>query len=181
MTYLLVTCYDVRDVCPTPEGDPDDIYSYRVPVAWCEQRDNPQDEYVHMIRDPRAVLSSVHPSHGRFVRLGSWVDENRRIMQLKAKLFVVRFEDLIQDLPSVQRALATLTPTATQPLEGFHLRSLPPMKRVDDFVAEMGGVRAPDPSRIDAWRRDPVEKVRVEELLAQHEEAASLAAVLGYL
>ena len=134
---------------------------------------------IAMMRDPRAVISSRHPSRpdvffSGFRRWFEYIEEIQRLAE-HPRYAVVRYEDLLRDPDGVQ--------TAIEARFGFLVRS----GRFSDYpngveasqlaVESLDGVRPFDTARIDAWRS---ELGRIKGQLGDHPEMAGWIRRLGY-
>ena len=134
---------------------------------------------IAMVRDPRAVITSRHPSRPDvfFSGFARWLDYIEEIERKREhpRWLVVRYEDLLRDPASVQSRIDARF--------GFLRRrgrfeQYPEGVDASDLAVEsLNGIRPFDTERIDAWRD---ELPRVKGQLEAHPEMARHLIALGY-
>ncbi len=140
---------------------------------------DPELYVVAMIRDPRGVITSRHPSKPDvyFSSFWRWETYAREIMSLQEhpRYQVVRYEDLVADPDGVQRRIADAFPFL-QPIRPFS--SFPDGAAVHERARiSLNGLRSIDPGGLERWRG---ELPRVKGELERHPEMADWLIRLGY-
>jgi hypothetical protein len=116
------------------------------------------DRHFHvlcMLRDPRDAVVSRHASdETRYwtpLGLWKWQLAQARRLQLRPRFLLLRYEDLVSDPDSVQRAVVQRLPFLRQRalFSEFHKVAAPSAKS----VAALGGVRPISESRVGNWRQ----------------------------
>jgi len=140
------------------------------------------DLYVlFMIRDPRAVLTSIHPKDrrqfwaqpARCLAVGqsylSWEAHERRID--------VRFEDLVTQPDEVQTYISErlALPMGRSFSTAYHY-----FRDTPDNILALGGPRPLDPSRVRPWEHSSTACHYLLSLFAQEPALAQLTHDLGY-
>lgn len=157
---------------------PDDIYWIDEVRAFYASRPT-TPRFVVCVRDPRAVLTSVHPSHqGYYVSTDRWRSIYSHYLYVRdAKdVQVVDFADLVQEPDEIERRFSTFVGRApARPFgefyrlapEGFSTRPLP------------DGVRALDPDKLEQWRA-PRHRERLRSLLVEMPDLPQILVDMGY-
>ena len=138
----------------------------------------PRPLFVISVRDPRAVLTSVHISkHGYCVPPEKWraayahIQYNLRFDDV----ILVEYRDVVERPQLVQERLAAFI-------------GVPPQGRFDDYLCAvpanfdtraLNGVRPLDPTTLDRWRA-PKHKERIRQLLDQIPELPARLVEMGY-
>lgn len=134
--------------------------------------------FVLSVRDPRAVLTSIHVSKtGYCVPPVKWraVDEHIRYQRPQPDVTIVEYRDLVDRPDHVQQQLAAFT--------GCEIRA-----RFDQFHAAvpshfdtraLNGVRPVDRRSLDKWRA-PEHAARLRELLRELPELPERLIEMGY-
>jgi hypothetical protein len=138
----------------------------------------PKPLFVISLRDPRAVLTSIHVDKpGYCVPAAKWratYDHIRYNVQFD-DVITVEYRDLVESPQKVQEQLAAFLGTA-------------PEGRFDDYLARvpgdfdtraLNGVRPLDASRLDRWRA-PKHRSRIQDLLSELPELPERLIDMGY-
>lgn len=143
--------------------------------------------FVVTVRDPRAVLSSVHAgypaSRGYYCEPHRWREVWQALQRVHGDVDVtiVRFEDLVTDPDAVEARLrAAIGWNVVTPFRDY-LSELPRRRpRLDAMtLGALGGLRPPDPSALTRWR-EPCHVERLAAVAAQLPELPEALAALGY-
>ena len=138
---------DVRILAPILRADPD-LFA------------------VYLVRDPRAVISSLHPGFpGRwFVTLSAWheCERHARALAGEPRFVTVRYEDLVADPDGVQDALAVALPFLRRRHRFSEFARVAAVSA--DAARVMHGVRAVSADRVDGWRAH-LARIRAQEIV----------------
>ncbi len=189
MMELLWSCFEFSGRCehemtvfePTPAGET--LYlSKKPPDTKRLERVFLADESLYvvaMLRDPRAVVASRHPSRPDvyFSGFARWRDYHRALRALgeHPRLVIVRYETLIAQPDAVQMQLAARWPFLV-PRAAFsdYPHGVDPPDAARDSLR---GLRALDAARVDGWREH---LPRVAGQLAAHPDLAAALIEVGY-
>lgn len=163
LTEMMATCFQIDGSCdheetifkvsPQHKG----IYLSKKPndAMWVHRiidRDN-QLHVIGMIRDPRAVICSIHQGHPGmyFCNYPVWKRAERALSQLKdhPRMLLVRYEELVSNPDVVQEQITGRFPflQIRHRFSDFHLYA----RSSEKSVAALGGVREVDRERIQGW------------------------------
>jgi len=139
--------------------------------------------FVFMLRDPRDVVVSEHGREpGKYwSNLRVWRQAIGVLERMKGhpRFIVVRYEDLVTDPDSVQRALAArmafLRPVI--PFSQYHDHTSQAVAQSGQFNRAMRGIRPVTSESVGAWR---AHLPRVKAQLATHGDVADALITLGY-
>jgi hypothetical protein len=143
----------------------------------------PRVRFIVTIRDPRAMLTSMHPrtrEQGYHVlRPKGWRDytfEHYRYAIRFDDTAVVRYEQLVTDPMGVQRSLTEFIGwTVDHPFDRYHERA-----RVPGWSAEvMNGFRPLDQTGVDKWRH-PQHRDRIRQILDEVPDFPQVLIEMGY-
>lgn len=163
MMELLVTCFASDGYCPHERSlfeEPEcsgATYFTKQPsdIKYIEEvlRKDPRLFVIFMIRDPRAVVSSVHDAHANvyFCNFRVWrecADHARRLID-HPRFLQVRYETLIQDPDGVQEQIGTRFPFLVKkhPFSSYETIARPS----PESLKAMSGLRPISPERITGW------------------------------
>jgi hypothetical protein len=159
---------------------PDDIFRMdEVRAVYRERKARPR--FVLTLRDPRAVLTSIHGGGDRsryYMSVERWRRTYGEFMRAREApdVAVVRYEDLVLRPRDVQRQLTEfLGWKVVRDFDQFHTRAAE--RKFQDPA--LNGLRPLDPSTIDNWRK-PKHRARIAELLTTMPELPERVAELGY-
>ena len=132
-----------------------------------------------LVRDPRDVLTSNHTSHARryFQDLNEWkaLHAAFRAQQDQRDVLVIKYEDLVTDVPDVQKRIEDFTGEKTsRPFDEFYLN-----KKIQFDASALNGLRPVDCKSIGRWR-DSEHRDRIREILQQVPELPAILIELGY-
>jgi hypothetical protein len=163
------------------------VYQYRVNMK--DLLNNPPNSMhaVHIIRDPRSVITSIHPSSpGKYlIDFQSWSENNKDFMKVKSlvKVHTIRYEELLLSPERVQQSLSRfLGITPTLRFSEFLQLEQPPSEGMRGHVMlskEMGGVRPLDVRRVHRWK-EPEAHHRVYQQLQEFPCLTESLIELGY-
>lgn len=129
---------------------------------------------IHLVRDPRDVLTSRHAGHGSeaYVTIEHWMSSiaAAEYLQPFAKRWLtLRYEDVLQDPTSAQEQI----------LEAFHLSLRPGIGSFSELADNadrlslsvemanaLNGLRNFDASSIGRWKNNPRDTARIQEVMA---------------
>ncbi len=189
LSHLIAAGFDgVRLHHDAPHGEalPTDGAVGRFPRLLTEAarllQESPELGVVLMMRDPRDVLTSVHPKNPNtyWVHPTRWIDCAKRIAELvdHPRCLLVRFESLLTKPEAVQEVIADRF--------GFAIRrqfaDCPQHFEASDVegLQAMHGARPLDPSRVGAWQSDERKRNYIEWLLKGDAELRQWAAYWSY-
>ena len=108
MVRLLILGFGVAGMAP--ESDGVDVYHYRIAPGSLEAAGDRSYYMIHVIRDPRAVVTSKHPSSPDkfFIDFKTWEDNHLHCLSLYDKVNVckVKFEDMLCGPESTQQRIS---------------------------------------------------------------------------
>jgi hypothetical protein len=138
----------------------------------------PKPMFVISVRDPRAVLTSVHVKKpGYCVPAAKWraTFEHIQYNLQFDDVITVEYRDVIERPQSVQERLAAFIGASPEGRFDEYLARVP-----DDFdTTALNGVRALDSSRLDRWRAAK-HRSRIQALLRELPELPERLIELGY-
>ncbi len=166
-----------------PQGSDVPVYFSKKPsdITHIERifRADPGLYLIYLRRDPRAVITSIHPSKGDryFASFARWRRYEAAAARLgeHPRLISIRFEDLVrtpgeaQDL--IQQRFEFLEATGLFTHFAEHANTTPKAE------ISMGGLRAPDSSRINGWR-DHLARLAFQ--VERYPDLAAAVVKLGY-
>jgi hypothetical protein len=157
---------------------PDDIF-YLEPLRAIYARRRPNVRFLLMMRDPRAVLTSVHSSKkGQYyVSPKRWSGIYERIRENAGKedCLLVRYEDLVTSIDDVQRVVTRFIGEEPEVPFNEYLDHVPPGFR----STALNGLRALDANAMNKWR-DPKHAPRIRSLLIALPDLPRILVELGY-
>ncbi len=109
---------------------------------------------IYVVRDPRSVAASRHRTAPEvyIADVEEWLEAEDAARRLEGhpRFMRVRYEHLVREPDAVQREIVERLPflVPTRPFSRFH-EAGPASERAE---RNMNGLRAPDPSGIEAWR-----------------------------
>lgn len=159
---------------------PDDIFWIdEIRAAYASRGTQTRVRFVVSVRDPRAVLTSVHGMN----RDTYWVSVERwrsihlhyRYVTAFDDVVVVEYRDLVLEPQKVQRQLTTVI--GMEPERGFtEFHEAVP----GNFnTLALNGVRPLDPATLDKWR-EPRHRARIRQLLDEMPELPDRLIEMGY-
>lgn len=160
--------------------DPDDIFWVdEIRASYAERRTRTRVRFIVTIRDPRAVLTSVHDMN----RDVYWVSVERwRAIYLHycyvrefPDVLVVEYSDIVLDPLKVQRRLAATV--GIEPSRGFTEFQDAVPGQFD--TRALNGVRPLDPAALNKWR-SPRHRERIRQLLDEMPELPDRLIEMGY-
>jgi hypothetical protein len=157
---------------------PDDIfYLDRLRAIYAHRR--PSVRFLLMMRDPRAVLTSVHSSakDRYYVSPERWRATYDRVQANREKedCLVVRFEDMITSIEGVQRAIQTFIGEEPDVPFDRYVDNVPQGFR----STALNGVRPLEAQAATKWRH-PRHAPRLRSLLSELPELPDILIQLGY-
>jgi len=161
---MLTTCYEVDGSSEHEESlfklEPhaEGLYVSKKPndILWLD-RVLPLDERLHviaMVRDPRAVVCSIHAGHPGmyFCNYPVWKRAEKALRRIRGhpRVRVVAYEDLVSRPDDIQREIEQAFPFLRRKhaFSEFHLHAHSSQKSIN----ALGGVRAVDQARTQGWR-----------------------------
>jgi len=175
-------CEHEMPIFREPEGNPEIFFSKQpsdVRRAHLVLPEDPNLFVICMERDPRSVITSVHPIDPKryFADFRIWKDSHESALKLKddPRFHVVRYEVLVNDPDAVQTELANLWPflQMTDLFSEFYKKAKPTLKAEE----AMSGVRPISTDRIDGWKAHlPRIKAQVE----KYPELSTYLKAFGY-
>jgi len=183
---MLLLGFDLTNTVPIQDmASHDDVYTYRVGPEYLEENGTSDCNVILILRDPRAVITSHHPSHPAPYTFGfkDWYVNYRRCaaLQNKVNLCHVDYATLITRPDDVQMNLSKCMDLPIA-LPFYKCASAPPKKglrRCGDMDAEMGGARMLEPDKIFSWQQD-VHRERLKDQLRDHPEIPEVLVELGF-
>jgi hypothetical protein len=164
--------------------DPDDVfYLDKIRAYYAGRR--AQVRFIVTVRDPRAVLTSVHQGHPMSMhRDGYWIDparwdayhEHVRYARQFDDVLTVEYEDTIRRPAELQRRLEDFTGWKSKlSFENFH--TAVPRK----FAAHgaLNGLRPLDATRVAAWKQEK-QRARIVTLLREIPRLPDYLIEMGY-
>jgi hypothetical protein len=156
---------------------PDDIF-WLDEVRERYQSRRPKPLFVISVRDPRAVLTSIHVDKpGYCVPAAKWraCYEHISYNQQFDDVIVVEYRDLVERPLVLQERLSSFIGSAPDKRFDAYLESVP-----GDFdTRALNGVRPLDASRLDRWRA-PKHRSRIQALLRELPELPDRLIEMGY-
>jgi hypothetical protein len=161
------------------------------PLRWCEKTPknvrvfgdilsvfNDNVRLIHIVRDGRDVVTSVHPYHpGRYwVSTERWVADMTAGLKYEENALLVRYEDLILD---TEKTLRRICEYVEEPFDPCMLDFQVHTSVRQNVAWERGTVKPLHQSRIGRWQSVEYNDV-IEEFLA-NPQAVSLMRRLNYL
>jgi len=163
LTEMMATCFRIDGSCDHEETifkvSPNHvgIYLSKKPndILWVDRIiDRDPDLYViAMIRDPRAVICSIHQGHPGmyFCNYPVWKRAEKALARLTGhpRILLLRYEELVTEPDAVQKKIAEKFSflQIQHPFSDFHLHARSGQKS----VAALGGLRQVDRERIQGW------------------------------
>jgi hypothetical protein len=145
--------------------------------------------FILTVRDPRAVLTSVHQGHVAY-RPGGYYEfparwrayyEHVRYAQQFEDVVTVEYEELIRRPTVVQRRLAEFIGWKVHlPFERFHTQASPSFHGgVRDRLSPLNGIRPLDPTRLASWSEEK-HRDRVRQILQEVPALPNYLVEMGY-
>ncbi len=145
--------------------------------------------FILTVRDPRAVLTSVHQGHktdrpgGYYEFPSQWEAyyEHVRYAQQFGDVVTVEYEDLIQHPAEIQRRLTEFVGWHVHlPFDQFHTKASPEFHGgVNTNLSPLNGLRPLDPTRLEAWRQEK-HRDRIRQILREIPEMPEYLIEMGY-
>jgi hypothetical protein len=156
---------------------PDDIFWLDdVRERYRGRRTRPR--FVISVRDPRAVLTSVHVNKpGYCVPPAKWqaAYEHLQYHRQFGDVLVVEYRDVVERPLHVQEQLSAFTGHAPEGRFDQYLAAVP----ADFDTAALNGVRPLDPTRLERWR-SPKHRDRMQQILRELPELPDRLIEMGY-
>jgi hypothetical protein len=156
---------------------PDDIY-WIDEIRECYQSKRTRTRFITCVRDPRAVLTSIHArQEGYYVTPERWrsIYDHFRYAQQFDDVMTVRFEDLVREPIAVQRRASEFIGSIPErPFDQFH-DAVPSEFR----TLALSGVRPLEADAIDKWKA-PQHRQRIRMLVEEMPELPRALVDLGY-
>ena len=134
---------------------------------------------IAMVRDPRAMATSRHAKRPDvyFSGFGRWLEYQEAIERLAdhPRWLIVRYEELLQDPQSVQRAIEARFPFLKRQRDFERYPEGAEVPEKAEF--SLGGARKIDPSRAAGWHEH---LPRIKDQLDKHPKVADKLIELGY-
>lgn len=150
-------CEHEETIFKAPAGGYD-IYLSKKPndILWMEQilDIDPDLHVIALLRDPRAVICSIHQGHQGmyFCNYPVWKRAEQALQRIMRhpRVMLVRYEDLVADPDAVQQRIIEQMPflEPTGSFSQFHQRA----KSSEASQKALGGVRHVDSKRVAGWR-----------------------------
>jgi hypothetical protein len=144
-------------------------------------RAHPDVKVLWMLRDPRDVLSSMHPDQpGKFyVTPADWIQGLQLYNQFKdePQVLTVRYEELVTNPDAIQARIAqsfNLVPSRSF-VEAHKF-----FPRFFENVRAMHSIRPIDANSVQKWKNNPQIQQFLEQVFASHPEIVSMSRELGY-
>lgn len=156
MVLLLISCFDYRKFQPVYIKQTTrrkwSVYDYRIEIKDINAHVDSNTFLINMIRDPRAVILSVHPDHGRCNTFDEWICRINYIENLKItkkfNILNVKFEELIIKPEQVENQISTyINETSMRSFKDFNISYLNNIDLIDiqKIGREANGIRSLDP------------------------------------
>jgi hypothetical protein len=138
--------------------------------------------FIVTVRDPRAVLTSVHATitggpDGYFLNPPNWLTyyEHVRYAQRFDDVLTVEYQDMVCNPAEVQRRLTEFVGWHVHLPFDQYLTAIPPnFKQVN-----LNGLRPLDPTRLDAWRQGK-HRERIRRVLREVTDLPEYLVEMGY-
>lgn len=186
MVRLLVLGFDLSGTAPLfPRLSGEQLYEYRADARDLREWATKDYFVLFLVRDPRAVLTSSHPSNpSEFMLDFSFWKRNYEACQelkLQANVLELKYERLLEDPDSSQQRVSSFlgVPIALPFSEAAATSCTTPHPDWNRLDYEMGSPRPLDMGTAVRWRR-PEFKVRLLEQLTQYPELTDVLVELGY-
>lgn len=186
MVRMLTLGFDLSGTTPLfPVSGEDDIYSYRVGPEDLKRYGNKNCYAILVLRDPRSVITSHHPSHDKpfTFDFGDWYENYMKCVRLRSQVNLreVVYEDLLLQPDLTQDHLSRWLglPTALRFSECASASPKEGLRRCEEMDAEMGGARPLEPGRAYRWKR-PEFTERIEQQLDLYPEMLDILIKLGF-
>jgi hypothetical protein len=186
MVRLLVLGFDLRGTeAVFPGNDVPDVYDYRIGCDTLVDIGDKSYYVIYVLRDPRAVMTSRHPSHTVPYTFGfqEWYTNYKACMSLSDQINVclVRYKDLLLNPVGVQEHVSNKfgLPQKAPFDECAHRVPTHGLRRWKDMDFEMGGARPLDPQKITRWQR-PQYRETIRQQLATCPEMVDVLVQLGF-
>lgn len=163
LTEMMASCFDIDGSCEHEESifkvspDHHGIYLSKKPndILWVN-RIIEQDKQLHVIaiiRDPRAVICSIHDGHPGiyFCNYPVWKRAEKALSLLRKhpRVLVLQYEELVSEPNAVQTKISTQFPFLREKnkFSDFHLHANSSSKS----IAALGGIREVSNENIQGW------------------------------
>lgn len=156
---------------------PDDILEYSN-ITTAHKKMNVKSKLIIMIRDPRNIMTSIHSRKpGYYISSNRWLKIYNAIDAIKSSdnVLVVKYEDLINRLDSVQNMVLGFCELKIKQDFGNYLNSVP--KNFD--IDPLNGLRPLDSSLQNRWQA-PEHYDRIIYMLKEIPELSKYLIDLGY-
>jgi hypothetical protein len=170
--------------------DPGDVFFLDEIRAFYATR-RAEVRFVLTVRDPRAVLTSIHQGHamgrfgGYYEHPAQWLAyyEHVRYAQQFDDVVTVEYADLVCHPAKVQRRLTEAIGWHVHlPFDQFHTAASPDFHGGTGTTPEsspLNGLRPLDPTRLDAWRQEK-HRARLQQILRDIPELPEYLIEMGY-
>lgn len=182
MVRLLILGFDVAGMSPEFSGE--DVYHYRIPPSSLELVGDKSYYVIHIVRDPRAVITSKHPSSPDdfLIDFKDWEENHSRCGALYNKVNVceVKFEDVLRVPEKVQQTVSNfLQLQIVSKFRDCASIGSSSLYRWSEMDLEMGGARALDINSVHRWSQ-PECIPRLREQLLKYPQMIDTLISLGY-
>lgn len=164
LTEMIAACFDIDGSCVHEESifkvspDHHGIYLSKKPndILWVKRliEHDKQLHVIALIRDPRAVICSIHDGHPGiyFCNYPVWKRAEKALSKLQGhpRVLVLHYEELVTTPNTVQQKIAAQFPFlhTKNHFSDFHLHAISSSKS----IAALGGVRQVSEDSIQGWR-----------------------------
>lgn len=188
LTHLVLGSFDIINSSlyrPVFDNyDEHDIYSYRVLLRDIDTSRLEEYRLISIIRDPRDVVSSIHPSWETYmIDFEKWYSNfiEQEKLFCHPSVCVVWFEDLIRNPRRVENTIGSFLGLSSSVSFYYCYTTYDSLSlgRQKEMEKEMGGARELDPNMVGRWRR-PVCKSRVDKQIKKYPWIVSELSYLGY-